>query len=53
MISEIIYRTMKITSKEVEEGVVQIVEECKVYRNMFLRKKELTQKLEEAFPENV
>jgi len=51
MIQEVIYGTMKINSKEIEEGVVQIVEECKVYRNTFIRKKELTNKLEEAFPE--
>jgi len=51
MIQEVIYRTMKITSKEIEDGVVQIVEECKIYRNTFIRKKELTNKLEEAFPE--
>lgn len=51
MMQEIIYRTMKITLKNFEEDVVQIVEECKVYRNTFIRKKELTNKLEVAFPE--
>lgn len=34
-----------------DKKVVEIVESCKVWRNTFIMKKELINKLEEAFPE--
>ena len=37
--------------KEYEEKVVEIIENCKIYRSVFILKKELIRKLEEAFPE--
>ena len=37
--------------KKDEEKIQEIVENLKVYRGVFIRKSELIQKLEEAFPE--
>ena len=37
--------------KDFEEKIVEIIEECKIYREVFIRKKELITKLEVAFPE--
>lgn len=53
IMAKILYEAMQLGSKEVETEVVFIVEDCKVYRNAFILKKELIKKLEEAFPENV
>lgn len=36
---------------ERDKKVVEIVEDCRVWRNTFITKKELIKKLEEAFPE--
>lgn len=37
--------------KKMEKKVVEIIEDCKLYRDTFILKKELIRKLEEAFPE--
>lgn len=37
--------------KSMEEKVVGIIEDCKTHRGIFIWKKELTNKLEEAFPD--
>ena len=36
--------------KEDENKIKEIVESCKVYRNVFISKRELIKKLEEAYP---
>jgi len=51
MIKKIIYETMKFTSREIEQGVVLVIESCKLHRGQLILKRELTNKLEEAFPE--
>ncbi len=38
-------------NKEDEDKVVEIVEDCRLYRNAFILKRELVRKLEDAFPE--
>ena len=40
-----------IMEKQDEDKITEIVESCKVYRGVFIRKGELVRKLEEAYPE--
>ncbi len=42
---------MGIAEKEKEKKVVDVVNDCKIYRGVFILKTELIRKLEEAFPE--
>jgi len=37
--------------KQDEEKITEIVEGCKVYRDVYILKRELVRKLEEAYPE--
>ena len=46
-VSDGVKKAIKLTEKK----VVEIVESCRVFRNTFITKKELINKLEEAFPE--
>jgi len=46
-----IIKAEKEKKKKIEEKVVEIIEGCKLYRGVFIQKKELIKKLEEAFPE--
>lgn len=38
-------------NKEDENKIIDIVEDCKLYRNAFILKRELIKKLEDAFPD--
>ena len=46
-----IKKAISLTMQIIDQKVVDIVGDCKVYRDVFILKKELIRKLEEAFPE--
>jgi len=51
MIEKVIYESMKITVKEIEEIIVRVIESCKLHRGIFISKRELINKLEKEMPE--